>query len=238
MYNEKRILALIPARGGSKGLPHKNILPFLGKPLICWTIEQALASTLIDEVFVSTDDEVIAETARKSRVNVPFLRPAELARDDSPTIDTIIHTLDYFGREAFDILALLEPTSPLRKESDIDGALTLLIDNLSLAEAIVSVGEVHTENPFIVKTIEEGFVKPLLSPESKDFFQRQQLPRVYFPYGVIYAATCRSLTESRTFYQARTLPYLLERWQNYEIDDMYDFLCTEAIMTDRLKEIG
>jgi CMP-N,N'-diacetyllegionaminic acid synthase len=239
MYNGKRILGLVPARGGSKGLPRKNILPLLGKPLIVWTIEQAMSSLCIDRIFVSTDDEEIAETSRKAGVEVPFLRPAELARDDSPTIDTIIHTLDYCEvNEGFDILALLEPTSPLRKREDIDSALKLLVDNLPTAEAVVSVGEVHTENPFITKIIDEGLVIPFLAKQSKAIFQRQQLPKVYFPYGVIYAATSASLRAQRTFYQERTLSYTIERWQNYEIDDPYDFLCIEAIMKNKMKEIA
>jgi len=122
MYKGKKILALIPARGGSKGLPGKNIKPLLGKPLIAWTIEQAKASKYVDRVVVSTDDDEIAEVAIRYGAEVPFLRPKELARDDSPTIDAILHALDFFSDkgERFDLLALLEPTSPLRDSEDID----------------------------------------------------------------------------------------------------------------------
>ena len=94
MYKNKKILAIIPARGGSKGLPRKNIKPLLGKPLIAWTIEQALASKYLDRVIVSTEDEEIAAISRKYCAEVPFLRPKELARDDSPTIDTLLHALN------------------------------------------------------------------------------------------------------------------------------------------------
>lgn len=237
MYKDNKILGLIPARGGSKGLPRKNILPLYGKPLIAWTIEQALSSRYIDKVFVSTDDREIAEISKKHGAEVPFLRPEELARDDSPTIDTIAHTLNYFeqNNESFAILALLEPTSPLRKKGDLDNALRLLVDNLSITESIVSVGEVHMENPFITKVIDNGFVKPLIKKESHIIFQRQQLPKVYFPYGVIYAATSASLKKDKTFYQETTIPYFIERWQNYEIDDEVDFFIIEQLANLKLR---
>ena len=113
-----------------------------------------------------------------------------MARDDSPTIDAIMHAINWFEErgEFFDILVLLEPTSPLRKRNDIDNALELLINNIETADAIVSVGEVHLENPYIMKKIENGYVKPFIEID-KDFYQRQQLPKVYFPYGVIYAVS-------------------------------------------------
>jgi CMP-N-acetylneuraminic acid synthetase len=235
---DKEILSIIPARGGSKGLPRKNIKPLLGKPLIAWTIEQALNSKYIDKVVVSTDDEEIAEISKEYGAEVPFLRPKELARDDSPTIDAIMHAINWFEErgEFFDILVLLEPTSPLRKRNDIDNALELLINNIETADAIVSVGEVHLENPYIMKKIENGYVKPFIEID-KDFYQRQQLPKVYFPYGVIYASKIETLKKYKTFYQERTIPYFIERWQNYEIDDIYDFICIESILRYKLNEV-
>jgi CMP-N,N'-diacetyllegionaminic acid synthase len=239
VYKNKRILALIPARGGSKGLPRKNILPLLGKPLISWTIEQALNSESIDSVFVSTDDPEIAEVSRNSGINVPFLRPQELAQDNSSVMDAVYHVIDYFENsgQTFDILALLEPTSPLRSRRDIDDALHLLIDKIDESGSVVSLGEVHMENPFITKIIENGFVKPLIDDRRNTISQRQLLPKAYFPYGVIYAATIASLRKEKTFYQEKSLPYLIERWQAYEVDDDYDLLCVEAILRKRLEEI-
>ena len=233
-----KILALIPARGGSKGLPRKNIKPLLGKPLIAWTIEQAKNSKYIDKVVVSTDDKEIAEISKEFGAEVPFLRPKELARDDSPTIDAIMHAINWFEEkgEFFDILVLLEPTSPLRKRNDIDNALELLINSIETADSIVSVGEVHLENPYIMKKIENGYVKPFIEID-KDFYQRQQLPKVYFPYGVIYASKIETLKKYKTFYQERTIPYFIERWQNYEIDDIYDFICIESILRYKLNEV-
>jgi CMP-N,N'-diacetyllegionaminic acid synthase len=227
-----RTLGVIPARGGSKGLPRKNIRVLHGKPLVAWTIEQARASAALDLTVVSTDDEEIADVARQHGGHIPFLRPPELARDDTPIIDVLRHLLLALGPERFDVVALLEPTSPLRRHGDIDGALQLLAEHYDHADAVVSVGEVHTENPFICKVVEGGLLRPFVEHGSA-FYQRQQLPPVYFPYGVVYAAKAEELVATGTFYQQRTLPFHLDRWQNYEIDDLYDFLCVESIMRHR-----
>ncbi|KAB2946572.1 MAG: acylneuraminate cytidylyltransferase [Candidatus Methanoperedens nitroreducens] len=231
MINNKKIIAIIPARGGSKGLPGKNIRSLAGKPLIAWTIDKAKKSKYIDKVIVSTEDNEIAEISRKYGAEVPVLRPEELAKDDSPTIDAIMHIINWFEskEEYFDIIILLEPTSPLRKENDIDNAVELFIENIDHAGSLVSVGEVHMENPHITKKIENGYVKPLIEI-GKNLYQRQQLPKVYFPYGVIYLALTIALKKNKTFYLERTIPYFIERWQNYEIDDIYDFICIEAIL--------
>ncbi|MCK4825372.1 acylneuraminate cytidylyltransferase family protein, partial [bacterium] len=185
--NNKTILALIPARGGSKGIPKKNIKPLLGKPLIAWTIEQAKKSKYFDIIIVSTDSEEIAKISEKYGAEVPFLRPKQLARDSSPTIDAIMHALNWFEErgEYFDIVVLLEPTSPLRKENDLDNAIELFIKNIDKADSLVSVGEVHLENPYIMKKIEHGYAKSFMEID-EDMYQRQQLPKVYFPYGVVY----------------------------------------------------
>lgn len=228
-------LAIIPARGGSKGIPRKNIKLLCGKPLIAHTIEAALSSKLIDRVVVSTEDEEVAEVSKKYGAEV-IERPEELARDDSPAIDAIMHVINWLEEkgEHFDIVVLLEPTSPLRKENDIDNAIGLFIENLDQADSLVSLGEVHLENPYIMKRAEEGLVKPF-TEIGKNFHQRQQLPKIYFPYGVIYLSKVNALKKYRTFYQERTIPYFVERWQNYEIDDIYDFICVEAILKDRLE---
>lgn len=236
MINNKKVIAIIPARGGSKGLPRKNILELCGKPLIAWTIECALGSRYIDKVVVSTENQEIAEISKKYGAQV-VERPEEFARDNSPTIDAIMHVINWFEDKGlyFDIIVLLEPTSPLRKENDLDNAIELFIENVERADSLVSVGEVHMENPHITKKIENSYVKPLIEI-GKNVHQRQQLPKVYFPYGVIYLARTIALKKNKTFYIERTIPYFIERWQNYEIDDIYDFICIEAILRNRLKE--
>jgi CMP-N,N'-diacetyllegionaminic acid synthase len=239
MYRDKTTLALIPARGGSKGLPHKNLLPLAGKPLIAWTVEAALVSAHVDRVVVTTDDAEMAETARTAGADVPFLRPAELATDTSPSIDAVQHALDWLRDnegQTFDYLALLEPTSPLRAQGDIDGAIALLAENDARADGVVSIGEVHVEHPSIVKRIgDDGYLAPYLD-EAPGITRRQDLGPAYFPYGVIYLVKVPELIATRSFYQDRTLPLLIERWQNYEIDDLYDLLCVEAVMNHRFKE--
>jgi len=237
MSFNKKILAVIPARSSSKRLLGKNIKKLLGKPLIAWTIEQAKKSKYIDKLIVSTDDKEIAKISEKYGVEVPFLRPKELARDNSPTIDAVFHAINWFESrgECYDILVLLEPTSPLRKDDDIDKALELFFDNFNKADSLVSVGEIHLENPYITKKIEDRYVKPLIR-NKKNFYQSQQLPKVYFPYGVIYLSKIDALKKYKTFYQEKTIPYFIERWQNYEIEDFYDFICIETIIKRRLKE--
>jgi len=237
VYSDLRTLALIPARGGSKGLPRKNVLEIAGKPLIAWTIEAALASDHIDAVVVTTDDPEIAELARAHGAEVPFLRPAELALDTSPSIDAVLHALDALAADGrtFDFLALLEPTSPLRAPGDIDRAIELLAANEADADAVVSLGEVHMEHPSIVKRIADGRLEPYVV-ESAKVTRRQDLDRAYFPYGVVYLSKVSSLRETKSFYPERAMPMLIERWQNYEIDDVYDMVCVDAILSYRHKE--
>lgn len=232
-----KILALIPARGGSKGLPRKNIIPLAGKPLIAWTIGQALKCNYINKLVVSTDDNEIAEVSKYYGAEVPFLRPKELAKDDSPTSETIKHAIEWFEKENeyFDILVLLEPTSPLRTKNDLNNAIELFCKNFDKVDSLVSIGKVHLENPYIMKNIEDGYVRPLIEKDTV-FFQRQMLPEIYFPYGVVYISKINSFKERETFYQERTIPFYIERWQNYEIDDYYDLLCIEAILKSKLEE--
>ncbi|MDD1662033.1 MAG: acylneuraminate cytidylyltransferase family protein [Methanomicrobiales archaeon] len=234
-----RILAIIPARGGSKGLPRKNLYPLHGKPLIAWTIEQALGSRHLDRVLVSTDDREIAGVARDLGAAVPFLRPLELAGDRSPVSEAVFHALDWLGArgEHYDILALLEPTSPLRKPSDIDSAIEYFLGNLGRADSLVSLGEIHLENPSITKVIRDGYVVPFIEKGTVPP-TRQELAKVYFPYGVIYLSTVDAYRKYRTFYQDRTLAYPIERWQNYEVDDFLDIVCIRAVMEEKMKEMA
>jgi CMP-N,N'-diacetyllegionaminic acid synthase len=225
------VLGLIPARGGSKGLQRKNILELGGKPLIAWTIEVALGSTLLNKVVVSTDDEEIAAISAQWGAEVPFTRPPEFSADNSPTIDAIQHALTFFEKqnETFDVVALLEPTSPLRKRKDIDNGLQLLLDNYESADGVISVGEVHLENPYVCKTIKNQYLGSLIDQKIQ-ITKRQDYPKTYFPYGVLYASKTEILMRGKTFYSDNVLPYFIERWQNYEIDDLYDFICVESIL--------
>ena len=230
-----KVLGIIPAREGSKGLPDKNTKIINRIPLIGWTIHQALQSK-IDKVIVSTDGVRIASVARECggccayRGAEVLIRPKELAQDDSPVSETILHAIENYP--GYDAVALLEPTSPLRKPNDIDNAIKSLKD----ADSIVSVGEIHTEHPLIVKQIHpmSGYVRPYqydgMLIGKPDVYQRQQLDKAYFPYGVIYIARVDYYLEHKTFYSQKALPYFIDRWQNYEIDDDIDFIIVENLI--------
>ena len=230
MYKNKRSLAIIPARGGSKGLPGKNLREMNGKPMIAWTIEQANNSELLDRAIVTTDSEEIAEVAAKWGGDVPFIRPSHLAQDDSAMIGALEHALQSVDEE-YDIILLLEPTSPLRNSHDIDRGIMLLVDNWDTHDSIVSLGEVQLENPEICKLVESERVVPY-NKESRKITYRQQLEKVYFPYGVLYGSKTSTISKYEGFYQDRTLPMFIDRWQNYEVDDRCDFICIDAIMKD------
>jgi len=234
MYRDKKILAVIPARAGSKGLPGKNIKTLNGKPLISWTIEQAKNSSIIDRAIVSSDSKSIIDVALSCGADVPFIRPSSISGDTAPMFDVLKHALDSL-EEDYDVIVLLEPTSPLRKDSDIDNALVQLIDQYDEYDSTVSLGKIQLEHPGICKKISSNSVVSY-QDSPKHVTYRQQLDPAYFPYGVIYASKVESLISSKSFYQDRTLPFIIERWQNYEIDDELDFMCVKYIMASRLKK--
>ncbi len=236
MINGKRVIAIIPARGGSKGLPGKNIKTICGKPLISWTIQTALKSTLIDALIVSTDHQEIADIAKAAGAAVPFLRPPALAADTTPSIDVVEHVLEFFRAQAapsFDYLVLLEPTSPLREDDDIDNMLMKLDASADAFDAIVSIGEV-SEHPSIMKKLDGENIEPYCL-ELPLTSRRQDNAPAFFPYGVAYIAKIQTLLTERTFYPKRCTHYRIKRYQNYEIDDIYDFLAVENIMRHEWK---
>lgn len=231
MIDGKKILALIPARGGSKGLPRKNILPIYGKPLIAWSVEKGLKSKHVDTVLVTTDSQEIADIARAAGAHVPFLRPSELATDRSSTYDAIRHALTLLEEKedkTFDYVVLLEPTSPLREDDDIDRMLEQLIGNAADFDSIISVGEVD-EHPSIVRRLKGPNLEPFC-PELLQTTRRQDNEPAYFPYGVAYIAKTEVLLAENTFYTNRCTYFKIKQYQNYEIDDIYGFLCVESIM--------
>jgi CMP-N,N'-diacetyllegionaminic acid synthase len=231
MINGKKILAIIPARGGSKGLPGKNIRPMCGKPLIAWTVEAAAKSRYLDCAVVSTDSAEIAEAARAAGGYVPFLRPDEFATDKASSYDVIRHALAYLSEHTqrqFDYVVLLEPTSPLREDDDIDKMLEQLLARSDEFDSIISIGEVG-EHPSIMKKC----VGETLVPYSAELVQttrRQDNDAAYFPYGVAYIAKTEVLLAENTFYTRRCMAYRIQRYQNFEIDDIYNFLCVESVM--------
>jgi CMP-N,N'-diacetyllegionaminic acid synthase len=229
--NGKTFLAIIPARGGSKGLPGKNIKLLCGKPLIAWSIEAGLGSKYLDEVMVTTDSQEIANMARQYGASVPFLRPAELASDTATSIAVVDHVIDfYFNKKnrRFDYIVLLEPTSPLRENVDLDQMIEKINTLQDNFDGIISVGEVH-EHPSIMKKLAGNVIEPYCK-ELLMTSRRQDNEVAYFPYGVGYIVKTNTLLEEKTFYPKRTTHHLIKRYQCYEIDDIYDFMAIENIM--------
>jgi CMP-N,N'-diacetyllegionaminic acid synthase len=236
MYKDKRIVGLIPARGGSKGLPRKNVLPLNGKPLIAWTIEQAKASEHIDRVIVTTDDEEIASVARAHGADVPFLRPKELASDTAKAIDVILHALSWLeinDNDRYDVFVLLQPTSPLRTTVDIDNAVRLLFSKD--AHAVVSVCETE-HHPFWSNMLPadgslDGFLRPDIMNKN-----RQELPTYYRLNGAIHAAYCDYLRTSRTFFGKDTYAFVMPSERSVDIDSKIDFQLAELLIRKDSKE--
>lgn len=235
MIAGRRVLALVPARGGSKGLPRKNLRCLNGYPLVQWSIDIALACKEIDSVIVSTDDEQIAVVANAAGAEVPFMRPSNLAEDTSSTIDVIIHALDFLesNKREFEIVLLLEPTSPLREVSDVQNALQDMIDKS--ATAIVSVCRAEATHPtFMFRTTDQRRLQPFISA-SPTGIRRQDVEALYYIEGTLYASTVVGLRERRSFYHDDTLAYEVAKWKALEIDDFEDFELAEAIA--RYKEL-
>ncbi len=228
MTGKRTAIGIIPARAGSKGLPGKNARMLCGKPLIAWTIEKALRSGLLDVVAVSTDGPEIAEISRAAGAEVPFLRPSELATDTASTYDVIRHALKHYAPREFDYTVLLEPTSPLREDDDIDRVLQALDQSREDFDSIVSLGQVH-EHPSIMKKLDGKAIRPYVENLAMAG-RRQDADAAWFPYGVAYAAKTDVLLAENTFYTRRCMGFPIQRYQNYEIDDLQDFLCVEAVM--------
>lgn len=230
MYKGKRILALIPARGGSKGIPHKNIIDLCGKPLISYTIDAGLGSKYIDYLMVSTDDEEIASVAKEYGAEVPFMRPAELAADTSKTIDVVLHaikTLDDRGY-SFETLVLLQPTQPLRTVEDIDASIEKYYENS--CRPLASVSEID-DHPLLIRRIVGGELKTLLNVSST--CRRQDMPMYYRINGCIYINEIKEINKDTSFNDNGT-PYIMDRSHSVDIDEMKDLVTAKWYLTNRL----
>ncbi|SDM97218.1 acylneuraminate cytidylyltransferase family protein [Lachnospira pectinoschiza] len=219
MINGKKVLALIPARGGSKGIPNKNILKINRKPLIAYTIHEALSCDYIDAVVVSTDSEAIAKAATKAGAEVPFMRPEELAGDKAKSIDAVLHAitmLKNMGRE-YDYVVLLQATSPLRNASDIAGALKTFVNNGE--KGLASVSEV-LESPILMRKFDEsGKLVNLI--EGTSTMRRQDMPTFYKVNGAIYINKVEELTKD-TSLNDNEQGYIMDRTHSVDVDDYED----------------
>jgi len=229
MYNDKRILAIIPARGRSKGIPHKNIRELCKKPLINYTIEAALKSGYCDCVFVSTDDVEIANIAKKAGATVSFLRPPKLATDTAKTIDAVCYTLDKLGRENYDILLLLQPTSPLRDSIDIKNAIEFFVNKK--IRRLVSISPVN-DNPILIRDIDENDnLHPLFRNKSSTL-RRQDFPVYYHVNGAIYLNYIDDVTSSLSFNDNST-GFIMKKEHSIDIDDEIDLKIAEFYLENK-----
>jgi CMP-N-acetylneuraminic acid synthetase len=223
----KSIIAIIPARGGSKGIPRKNIKKLGSKPLIAYTIEEALKSKCLDHVFVSTEDPEIANISKEYGAQV-IDRPASLAKDTSKTVDAVLHAIEYLEREGIHphTVVLLQPTSPLRDVEDIDAAVNLFLDNE--CDSVISVCE-PDHSPFWCFTISGKYLKPILDKKFDDT-RRQDLPRVVTPNGAIYISSPETIRRYKGFYGDRIIPYCMPPERSIDIDKPLDFTIAEVLI--------
>lgn len=213
-----RLLALIVARGGSKGLPRKNVLEAGGRPLIAWTIAAARAAREVDRVVLSSDDEEIMEVAKAWGCDVPFKRPAELATDQATSMDVVRHAL--IALPGYDYVALLQPTSPLRTGADIDAAYDLM--RTRQAPSCVSVSEVE-QSPYWMYRVGDNDQLVGLMPPPKGVSRRQDLPVVHALNGAIYLARVDWLLAQGSFVGEGTIGYQMPRDRAIDIDTADDF---------------
>lgn len=222
MHNNKSFLGIIPARGGSKRLPRKNILDLAGKPLIVWTIEASLKSRYIDKTIVTSDDDEILAISEKYGASV-IKRPQELASDTATTFDAIKHTID--NMEKYDYIVLLQPTSPLRNEKHIDEAIELLEEKN--ADAVISVCEME-HSPLWSNTLpEDNNMSNFLRDDIKNK-RSQDLPTYYRLNGAIYICNINRMIKEKTmFLKDNIYAYKMDRKSSVDIDEEIDFKLAE-----------
>ncbi len=229
MYKNKRILAIIPARKGSKGILGKNIKPLLGKPLIYYSIDVALKSKVFDKIIVSTDSEKIAEISKEYGAEVPFIRPDELATDTADAMDAIVHAVKFLedNGESFDYIMKLQPTSPLRKKEDILNALKLAIDKN--ANSIISISECK-RHPLWANTLSENMEMKNFIREDIKGKNRQELPIYYELNGIIFLAKTKELLKTRDWFMDKSFALIIDKNRAIDIDDIIDFKLAEVLM--------
>ncbi|HXO66312.1 MAG TPA: acylneuraminate cytidylyltransferase family protein [Steroidobacteraceae bacterium] len=228
--SDARVLGVITARGGSKGVPAKNIRTLAGEPLLFWTIQAARESRRIDRLILSSDDARIIRVARELGCEAPFVRPAELARDETPGVLPVLDALERVA--GYDVVVLLQPTSPLRSASDIDACVGLVVS--SDAPACVSVTAVQ-EHPLWMYWLQPGGqLQRVLPADPARETRRQDLPPVYRPNGAVYVARVPWLQETRAFLAGGTLGYVMPAERSLDIDTESDFVHAESALRQRV----
>jgi CMP-N,N'-diacetyllegionaminic acid synthase len=224
-----KVLAIIPARGGSKGVPGKNIMNFDGQPLLFYSIEAAKKSKLISKLVVNTDDKQIAEVGKSFGCDV-VMRDEINARDNAPVINTVIQTIEFFEERAmyFDAVILLQPTSPLRTGVDIDNAIKMLKSKET--DAVISMVKVEDNHPARMYEIDSGKLKCLMSNyETK---RRQDLPEVYLRNGCIYLIKTNVLKREQTFMPEKKSAYIMDSKWAVNVDTEIDVLILQELIKE------
>ncbi len=232
-----KILAVIPARGGSKGVPRKNIRPVCGKPLIGYTIETALeASEQFHAVIVSTDDQEIAEIAKQFGAEVPFLRPKELADDQAPTVPVLKHAVQFIeDRDGvlIDWVMLLQPTDPFRLPEDIHAAIDIALSEE--CDSVISVKQVFSTHPILMKKIEDGQLRPFCIDEKEGTRRQDFNPPAYMRNGAIYLTRRDTLMHDGSIWGETIRPYVMPEERSVGVDSEMDMKLVEILMAERLE---
>lgn len=226
MPMDKFIVAIIPARGGSKGLPKKNIKKLLGKPLIAYAIEAAKKASLLHGIYVSTEDPEIKKTAEEFGTEV-IERPAELAADETPSYKALQHAVREVEKKEgkkVDVVVTLQATSPIREENDIDRAIEMLED----CDSVASVCEIKY-HPYWAKKIENNLLVPFVKAE-QEYYRRQDMPKAYQLNGSIYVTKRDILMEKNSVFGEKCVPYFMDELHSVDIDTELDFLAAEAVL--------
>ena len=226
MIGSNSVLALVPARGGSKGVPRKNIRLIGGKPMIAWTIEAARKSRYIDRLVLSSDDQAIIDIAVACGCEAPFVRPAELASDQADSISVIRHAIDALP-EQFEYLVLLQPTSPMRRTEDIDGAIERCVKRG--APACVSVCEPEKSPLWMLRLDADGIVHPLF-PSQPIPYRRQDAPSVFALNGAVYVARTDHLKLGGTFLAPGAIGYQMPKERSFDVDTELDIAIVDFLL--------
>jgi CMP-N,N'-diacetyllegionaminic acid synthase len=227
------VLGIIPARGGSKGISRKNIVPVGGKPLIAYTIAASQESQLLTACIVSTDDSGIADVCRQCGANVPFLRPSELASDTARAQDVVLHALEHLSPDApYDYVLLLQPTAPFRTGADIDASIRLALAHD--ADSVVSFTQEETHHPYYMYFVDETseFDTPSRVRQAYDYevgTPRQQFPPAVYRNGAIYLTRVSFLREKGSFVSEDVVPYMMPASRSVNIDEPQDILYAEFL---------
>lgn len=230
MLNGEKVLAIVPARGGSKGVPRKNVRTAAGRPLIAWTIAAAKAAATVDRVILSSDDDEIIAAARQAGCDVPFVRPTALASDTASMLDVVHHAIEQCGGD-FGWIVLLQPTSPLRTGADIDDTLKACQD--ANAPACVTVTPADKSPQWMFYREGGGRMRPVIETGTQLAFRRQDLPQAYALNGAVYAARRDWLANRPSFLSPDTVCHVMPRARSIDIDTETDFIIMQALLSER-----